>query len=85
MVCVNLNHILIEARKQRYAVGAFNIFNHLTARAVIHGAEELKSPLILQTSASTVKFYGATELASISFMNESILEIFDVKIDALNP
>lgn len=65
MTYVNLNHILVEARKQRYAVGAFNIFNHLTARAVIHAAEELKSPLILQTSASTVKFYGAAELAKI--------------------
>lgn len=65
MTRVNLNHVLLEAREQRYAVGAFNIFNHLTARAVIQAAEELKSPLILQTSTSTVKFYGVAELGGM--------------------
>jgi fructose-bisphosphate aldolase class II len=62
MSYVNLNQILKKAREERYAIGAFNIFNHLTARAVVDAAEELKSPLILQTSTATVKFYGVNEL-----------------------
>lgn len=32
---VNLSNILKKARKEKYAVGAFNIVNYLTARAVI--------------------------------------------------
>jgi fructose-bisphosphate aldolase class II len=62
MAYVSMNPILESARKGKYAVGAFNILNHLTAKAVIEAAEELKSPLIIQTSTSTVKSIGMIEL-----------------------
>ncbi|WHH59919.1 class II fructose-bisphosphate aldolase [Petroclostridium sp. X23] len=62
MSYVNMGQILKKAREERYAVGAFNILNHLTAKAVIDAAEELRSPLILQTSTATVKFHGVDGL-----------------------
>ena len=65
MPYVNMNPILQKARKEKYGVGAFNIVNHLIARAVIQTAEELNSPLIIQTSTSTVKSLGVKELITM--------------------
>lgn len=47
MSLVNLETILGDARKNRYAVGAFDVSNNDMAMAVIEAAEELKSPVIL--------------------------------------
>lgn len=57
-----LKSMLTRAKEQGYAVGAFNIFNYLSARAVILAAEELESCAIIQTSVSTVKRFGILEL-----------------------
>jgi len=62
MSVVNMNRLLNEAAAGGYAVGAFNIVNYLTAGAVIAAAEELQAPLIIQTSTSTVKYYGVKTL-----------------------
>ncbi len=57
--------MLSEARADHYAVGAFNIFNYLSARAVIRAASTLNCPVILQTSVSTVKKFGPNELGTM--------------------
>lgn len=54
--------MLAEARKRHYAVGAFNIFSYLSARAVVEAAMEARSPVILQTSAGTVQSIGPQRL-----------------------
>ena len=56
---------LRTARDRGYAVGAFNILNDLTARAVIRAAEAADCPLILQTSVATVKKFGILELGTM--------------------
>ncbi|MBP3902680.1 MAG: class II fructose-bisphosphate aldolase [Blautia sp.] len=56
---------LQEAKGHSYAVGAFNIFNHLSARAVISAAEELGLPVILQTSVVTVREFGTSSLGAM--------------------
>ena len=53
------------ARQHNCAVGAFNIFNYLSARAVIQGASEIGCPVILQTSAGTVRKFGPQELGTM--------------------
>lgn len=58
MACVNLNAVLPEARKAGYAVGAFNILDYASLKAVVEVAEELKAPAIIQTSVKTVQFWG---------------------------
>ena len=56
---------LLEAKAHRYAVGAFNIFNHLSARAVVQAAADLDIPVILQTSVVTVKEFGPVGLGAM--------------------
>jgi len=54
----NLKEMLADAKKNGYAVGAFNIVDYTTMAAVIKAAENKKSPIIIQTSAKTVSLYG---------------------------
>lgn len=57
MSYVNIKAILGDARKNHYAVGAFNIVNYLTAKAVVEAAEELGQPIIIQTSVNCKSFW----------------------------
>ena len=54
----NLKELLLQAKAESYAVGAFNIFDYLSARAAIDAANETKTPILLQTSVGTVKKFG---------------------------
>lgn len=63
MPLVNMVEILQKAKREKYAVGAFNIVDYLTIDAVVTAAEEVSAPVIVQTSASTVKKYGCSALA----------------------
>jgi ketose-bisphosphate aldolase len=56
--------MLHAARAGRYAVGAFNILDYNSMRAVVRAAEEARRPVILQTSVKTVEFWGARTLAA---------------------
>jgi fructose-bisphosphate aldolase class II len=62
MPVVSLKEIVDAAFAQRYGVPAINILNDLTLDAVLAGAVEAKSPLIVQTSVKTVKSIGAPVL-----------------------
>lgn len=53
-----MKEMLQDARKGRYAIGAFNILDYNSMKAVIDAAEELNTAVIVQTSAKTVKFWG---------------------------
>lgn len=63
MAFENMKTMLSKARHQGYAVGAFNILDLNSTRAVIDAASELQAPVIVQTSAKTVVFWGASVLA----------------------
>lgn len=60
MPLVTSEKMLLDAQKGGYAVGAFNVENMEMVKAVIAAAEELKAPVMLQTTPSTVK-YGTLE------------------------
>ena len=47
-----------DRQKGGYAVGAFNVENMEMVMAVIAAAEELRAPLMLQTTPSTIKYAG---------------------------
>jgi len=51
--------IVDRAFEERYGVAAINVVNDLTMEAVLAAAEELRAPLIVQTSVKTVKSIGA--------------------------
>ena len=65
MGVIPLKEILKPAFADRYGVPAINIFNDLTLEAVLAGAVQAKSPLIIQTSVKTVKSIGVEVLASM--------------------
>jgi ketose-bisphosphate aldolase len=58
MPLTNMSQMLKKARERKYGVGAFNILDYNSMKAVIETAEELKSPVIVQTSEKTVRFWG---------------------------
>ena len=58
MPLVTTNEMLKKAQAGHYAVGAFNVENMEMVMAVIKAAEEMNSPVIMQTTPSTVKYAG---------------------------
>jgi len=48
-----------HAFTRRYGVAAFNTVDDITMQGVIRAAEQSRSPLIIQISVKTVKFWGA--------------------------
>lgn len=62
---VNFNKILQHARKNKYAIGGFNINNLETAQGIIFAAEKLNAPVILQTSEGALEYGGIEYLAAI--------------------
>lgn len=63
---VTLKRILTKANKERYAVGAFNINNMEICQAIIDGAANQKSPVIIQTSEGAIEYAGAEYLKKIA-------------------
>lgn len=59
MALVTTKELLLDAQKNGYAVGAFNVENMEMVQAVIAAAEELHSPVIMQTTPSTLKYADA--------------------------
>lgn len=57
---VNLNDVLVPARRDKYAVGLFNAVNLEMARGIIEAAEETGSPVIMGT-AEILLPYGPLE------------------------
>lgn len=64
MAYVSMKNMLEKARNGSYAIGAFNIVNYLSSKAVVDAAEDLGTPVILQTSVKTVKQIGIREMMS---------------------
>lgn len=56
MSIVNTNEMLADAQHKHYAIGAFNVENMEFVQAVIWAAEEMQSPVIVQTSVNTLKY-----------------------------
>jgi ketose-bisphosphate aldolase len=62
MPVVATKEIVDRAFEGRYGVAAINVVNDLTMAAVLSAAEELRAPLIVQTSVKTVASIGAEVL-----------------------
>jgi fructose-bisphosphate aldolase, class II len=60
-----LKQLLTKAKKEHYAVGAFNVNNLEILEAVIRAAENLNSSVIIQTSEGALQYAGFEELANM--------------------
>lgn len=67
MSLVTMHELLQDARKRKYAVGGFNVFNFETLGAVVEVAEELKTPLVLGIPERLFKFVDV-EILSAAMM-----------------
>ena len=68
MPLVTMKEMLQTALGEKYAVGAFNIVDYNSSLAVVRAGEELRAPVIVQTSVKTVKHWGASTI--YDWMNE---------------
>lgn len=59
MPVASLPEIMDRAFEKRYGVAAFNTVDDITMQGVIRAAEQSRSPLIIQISVKTVKYWGA--------------------------
>ena len=59
MPVASLPEVMDRAFAKRYGVAAFNTVDDITMHGVIRAAEQSRSPLIVQISVKTVKFWGA--------------------------
>jgi len=60
----NMKAMLSKAVAGKYAVGAFNILDYNSTQAVVKAAEQINAPVIIQTSAKTVIFWGTPAIIS---------------------
>ena len=56
MSLVTTKDLMLDAQKNHYAIGAFNAENMEMVQAIIAAAEELRAPVIVQTSPGTLKY-----------------------------
>ena len=61
----SLKQIINKAQRGKYAVGAFNTSNLEITLAIVRAAVKLKSPVILQTSESAIKYSSLPALFGI--------------------
>jgi tagatose 1,6-diphosphate aldolase GatY/KbaY len=58
MAFVTTEQMMAQADQGGYAIGAFNVENMEMVLAVLRAAEEMRAPVILQTTPSTIKYAG---------------------------
>lgn len=54
-----------RARREKFAIGAFNVANIETFHAVVNAARNLRSPVIVESSPGETRHFGAKELVAI--------------------
>lgn len=79
---MNALEILTKAKNEGYALGAFNAGNIELVKAIVEGAKNQQSPVILETSAGEAQHFGMKNFLSVveNFRQEtglSILTNFD--------
>jgi fructose-bisphosphate aldolase class II len=65
MALVTNNDLMVPARDGGYAVGAFNTSNLEITQAIFEAAAEEKSPAIVATSQSAIKYAGYDNIVSM--------------------
>jgi fructose-bisphosphate aldolase class II len=77
MMLVTNKDLMVPARKNGYAIGAFNVQNLESMSAIAEAATEEKSPVIMQITPSVIKYAG---LAYISNLVKTAAQLAPVPI-----
>jgi fructose-bisphosphate aldolase class II len=65
MALITGKELLQKAKREKYAVGAFNINNMEILQAIMSAAQEEESPAIIAVSEGAIKYAGLTYLISM--------------------
>ena len=73
-----LKEVFAHAQNKGFAFGAFNVCNLETIKAVVQAAQNLSSPVIIESSPGETKFIGMRQLTALikSYREEINLPIF---------
>lgn len=74
---VNTKEMLLKANQEGYSVGAFNITNLEFLQGIMDASIETKSPVILQTSESAIKYMGIEQTYA---MAQKAAEMSDIPV-----
>ncbi|MGX4599970.1 tagatose bisphosphate family class II aldolase [Faecalimicrobium sp. JNUCC 81] len=77
MSLISTKQMLLKAQEDGYSIPAFNIHNLETIQVVLQAASDLKSPVILAATPSTVKYANENYLLAII---EKASEINDIPV-----
>lgn len=75
MPLVSVHELLLKAKQEQYAVGAFNANNMEIVQAIVEAAEQEKSPVIMQASQGAISYAGLeyiTRLVEIAARQASV-------------
>ena len=65
MSYVTSERMLLDAQRRGYAVGAFNCENMEMVKAIIAAAEQMRTPVMLQTTPSTLRYASPSMFAAM--------------------
>lgn len=77
MPLVSSLELIKKAKEQKKAIAAFNIHNLETIQAVVEGAAEMRSPVIIQTTPGTLKHAGIEYVGAIV---KKAADMYDIPI-----
>lgn len=77
MALINPIKMIENAERTGYAIAAFNVHNLETIQAVVEGAWEERSPVIIQTTPGTLKHAG---IAYVAACVKAASELYDIPI-----
>jgi ketose-bisphosphate aldolase len=72
---MNALKYLEKARKEKFAIGAFNCANLETIKAITTAAKKLSSPILLECSPGEIEYLGIHQIVSLARSFETQLKI----------
>jgi fructose-bisphosphate aldolase, class II len=57
--------LLLKAKSEKYAIGAFNAANLETLKSIVAAASKLSSPVLIEASEGEADYVGKTQLAAL--------------------
>lgn len=79
MNLVNMRAMLEKAKKEKYAIGQFNINNLEWTKTILSACEELNSPVILGVSEGAARYMGGYK--TVVGMVKGMLEDLNITVD----
>lgn len=65
MDIISTKELLLDAKKNKYGIPAFNVYNLETINSVLEGVAEMNSAVIIATTPGTVEYAGMENLVAI--------------------